>query len=177
MRNCFCLVVVQLLFLSLCVAVPTNAQSQEFQEVLAAVKSNLAGALGNLEGFVASHPKDAIARFELAKAYMNNKNGEAAEEQLRVCMELAPVGTELHNNCIESLRQISEGRVGNLKNTVPSNQRSIAPRTNNDTTSVSRSAASTTWTRPRATSPATVTPATVKSVVNTAASKSAPVKK
>lgn len=65
----------------------------------------------SLEEYVSNNPKNPEARYQLALQYIKSKLDSQAEEQLRTCMELSPVGTELHTNCIQTLRQISESRL------------------------------------------------------------------
>lgn len=107
---------------------------------------------GSLESFVEKHPTNAMARFELAKSYLKMKQGEAAEEQLRTCMTLVPVGSDLHNSCISQLKEMSLDKMNRLPNGVSGSERSVAPMTG-VTSSFSPSAGTkshgtTTWSAP-----------------------------
>jgi hypothetical protein len=86
---------------------------------------NLADAAASktsLEELVSKNPKNADARFQLALQYLKANMISQAEEQLRTCMELAPVGSELHTNCIQALRQISESKISSDKKGSASNE-------------------------------------------------------
>ncbi len=94
--------------------------ADELQDMLSSLaSSDFKDAVSAGESYVKRHPNSAEGRFYLAKSYLGVKQGAMAEEQLRACMELAPVGSEMQNNCIAALREISQGRVGGATNAAP----------------------------------------------------------
>lgn len=98
----------------------------ELQDILSS-GLNMIETRTSLEDYVSKHPKNADARYQLALSYLRSKMEAQAEEQLRTCMEFCPAGSELHMNCINSLRQISETKFngkqkGTASNEIPSNR-------------------------------------------------------
>ncbi|MBX9720263.1 MAG: hypothetical protein K2X81_02615 [Candidatus Obscuribacterales bacterium] len=94
--------------------------ADELQDMLSSLaSSDFKDAVSAGESYVKRHPNSAEGRYYLAKSYLGVKQGAMAEEQLRACMELAPVGSEMQNNCIAALREISQGRVGGATNAAP----------------------------------------------------------
>jgi len=126
------LIVLSIAVLSL--ALPQQVMAQDYQSMLSGLSSmSPATALSTLEEWVAKHPNHAMARFQLARSYIGAKQFGQAEDQLRTCMELSQVGSDLHNNCISALREISESKyAGNYsatKDTAASSQIKAAPST------------------------------------------------
>lgn len=90
---------------------PPDSNADEFSELMNGL-GNLSSisSLSSLEEFISKHPKHAIARYQLARAYLSARLPTQAEDQLRACMELTTAGSELHNNCIAGLKEISESK-------------------------------------------------------------------
>lgn len=114
--------------LSLLLAIAARpCQADEFQELLSGLNpSDLRSSIGSLETFVAKHPGHAQARFQLAKSYMSFNQNSLAEDQLRACMEIAAVGSDLHNNCISALKEISQSKSGKIVSSTEKRQ-GVAP--------------------------------------------------
>ena len=111
-----CLLVIQFpLTVTLCSA-------GDFQELMQALPAgNLRASASSLEEYVKQHPKHAESRFQLAKTYLGLNQNPLAEDQLRSCMELATPGSDMHNNCILLLKQMSQSKFG-AQGSPPSDQ-------------------------------------------------------
>ncbi|MBX9689271.1 MAG: hypothetical protein K2X27_21355 [Candidatus Obscuribacterales bacterium] len=125
------------LFCSYALLLPVSAD--EFQELLGALEGmNPRSSLSSLEDFVVKHPQHAQARFQLAKSYSGLRLSAQAEEQFRACMELVPAGSEIHNNCIGALRELSQGAKAQSNSHGPSAAASVLPIVNPQTSSLSQ---------------------------------------